>query len=465
MLALSCVKIYRMARFDTPPEKRGLLDIEDNGGGLLTAYFVPLPDKVPSSGDGESVVFKRKILELDSTESVLTIFPLDTRYWSDSFLEPKYSKITEISIHYDSKFYDLDIYEALENLPSGFTKDYNYGLGLVWEFNAIIGVIEENSECTRIELIHNGTTELVGDTFRILSSDFQQILKELDKIASRGSAAVRRVKKFEAHNFFAKALGVSPEELSFGRKPDSIWITQSVSGIEKLSTEKQKTLLETTISHAPSIAKTNPEALTKLQQDIEVVNLEQLIDSFKKEMKKNRREAYWQKFFELNIFSLQLVLGGPTIFVSPQVSIGPEERFPGNRKIADYLLHHTVTGNVNIVEIKKPSTKLLRKREYREGVFGIQGEIDEAITQVLDQALSIARNEQPTKLRLDARTGWTASSPRCFVIAGTMDELDTDEKRKSFELYRGNLSAVRLITFDEILDQMVALHSFLTASS
>lgn len=465
MLALSCVKIYRMARFGMPSEERGLLDIEDNGNGLRTAYFVTLPDMVISSENGEPVSSRQRILELDYAEGVLTIFPLDTRYWLDSFLEPKYSKITEISVPYDTKFDSFDIYEALENLPSGFVKDYEYGLGLTRECNAIIDVIEENSECTRIELIQSGATELVGDTFRILSSDFRQILTELRRVASRGSSATRRVKKFKTHNFFAETLGVPPEELSFGRKPDSIWITQSVSGIEKLSTEKQKTLLETTISHVPSIAKTNPEALTKLQRDIEVVNLEQLIDSFKKEMKKNRREAYWQKFFELNIFSLQLVLGGPTIFVSPQVSIGPEERFPGNRKIADYLLHHTVTGNVNIVEIKKPSTKLLRKREYREGVFGIQGEIDEAITQVLDQALSIAHNEQPTKLRLDARTGWTASSPRCFVIAGTMDELDTDEKRKSFELYRGNLSAVRLITFDEILDQMVALHSFLTASS
>jgi hypothetical protein len=43
----------------------------------------------------------------------------------------------------------------------------------------------------------------------------------------------------------------------------------------------------------------------------------------------------------------------------------------------------------------------MKRRPYREGVYGVQSEISEAVTQVLDHALQLIRHETDTK----ARTG------------------------------------------------------------
>jgi hypothetical protein len=43
--------------------------------------------------------------------------------------------------------------------------------------------------------------------------------------------------------------------------------------------------------------------------------------------------------------------------------------------------------------------------------------------------------------------------------------LDTPDKRKSFELYREHLAGVRLVTYDEIFEQLKALRDFLVVET
>ena len=43
-----------------------------------------------------------------------------------------------------------EVMELLEELPSGFTKDYDYGLGLAKNYRFIIEAVEELSDCTEI---------------------------------------------------------------------------------------------------------------------------------------------------------------------------------------------------------------------------------------------------------------------------------------------------------------------------
>lgn len=54
-----------------------------------------------------------------------------------------------------------------------------------------------------------------------------------------------------------------------------------------------------------------------------------------------------------------------------------------------------------------------------------------------------------------------ASQPRSFVVAGLASELDTADKKKSFDLYREHLAGIRLVTFDEIFEQLQILRTFL----
>ena len=84
------------------------------------------------------------------------------------------------------------------------------------------------------------------------------------------------------------------------------------------------------------------------------------------------------------------------------------------------------------------------------------------MTQVLDQALHLGHSEAATKKRTGDGS-WSISAPRCFVVVGRASELDTDDKRKSFELYREHLAGVRIVTYDEILEQLKILREFLAA--
>jgi hypothetical protein len=150
------------------------------------------------------------------------------------------------------------------------------------------------------------------------------------------------------------------------------------------------------------------------------------------------------------------------VFIDAQVPIGEGNNSAKGKKIADYLLRNAMTNNASLVEIKRPSTKLMKARPYREGVFGVQAEIGEAVTQVLDQALQLTRHDADTRMRT-GDSSWVSNAPRCFVVAGRASELDTDDKQKSFELYREHLAGVRLVTYDEILGQLKTLHDFLAA--
>jgi len=108
------------------------------------------------------------------------------------------------------------------------------------------------------------------------------------------------------------------------------------------------------------------------------------------------------------------------------------------------LMKNSMTNNASLVEIKKPSTKLLKRHPYRQGVFGVQSEIGEAVAQVLDQALQLTRYEDSTRARV-GDWSWASNAPRCFIVAGRLSELDNDDKKKSFELFREHLAGVRIV--------------------
>jgi hypothetical protein len=241
-------------------------------------------------------------------------------------------------------------------------------------------------------------------------------------------------------------------------------MTKVAAGEVPLNDEEQEALLSATSASAPAIAASAPAKLVRLQRDIEVVNLDQLIKAFDGALDAGNNEDWWQRFFEENVFALQLLFGGPTVFVDAQVPIGEGGNSAKGTKIADYLLKNAMTNNASLVEIKKPSTKLMKRRPYREGVYGVQSEISEAVTQVLDQALQLTRHELGTKPRTGDQS-WMSNAPRCFVVAGRASELDTADKQKSFDLYREHLSGLRLVTYDEIFGQLKTLRDFLAAEA
>lgn len=452
-----------MARFGREPGDRGTLTVRTTGRGAIQGFFVPKESPAPGTDAAGRLASGVKLIEVSPSRRRLTIYPTDTRPWSANFLGPKYSKIMKLILPADVAP-GWDAADVLEEMPSGFTKDYEYGLGLAQECDVLIDTIEEHTDCSVIRFVLSGDPKITGREFRISFTRFDALRAELARIKSRGNLGIRRVKETHVHNDLAGVLGLEPRQLSLGRLPTSKWITKVAAGEVPLSDEEQAELLAATTASAAQIASKAPAKVARLQRDIELVNLDRLIASYREALDAQHKEEWWQVFFEENVFALQLLFGGPTVFIDAQVPIGEGSNSAKGKKIADYLFKNAMTNNASLVEIKKPSTTLMKRRPYREGVYGVQAEIGEAVTQVLDQALQLTRHEADTRART-GDTPWVSNAPRCFVVAGLSSELDTDDKKKSFDLYREHLSGVRLVTYDEVLEQLSTLRDFLAAEA
>jgi hypothetical protein len=443
------------------PGDRGSLDTRTTPEGVVQGYFIPKESPRAGTEAARRLAAGVKLVEADPATSELVIYPTDTRSWDRNFLGPKYEQVTKIVLPCEVDEY-FDLTDTLEALPSGLTKDYEYGLGLAQECDPIVDLIEKSTRCTTIELVGSGEPSVAGPVFRLSYNRLAALRAELARIKARGNNGIRRVKEAFVHNDLAPALGLDPKAYSLGRHPTSQWITRVAGGEEPLNDEEQDALLAATTASAAQIAARKPARMSRLQRDIEVVNLDQLITSYEKALDAEHNEHWWQSFFEENIFALQLLFGGPTVFIDSQVPIGEGDNSPKGKKIADYLLMNAMTSNASLVEIKTPSTQLLKRNPYRAGVYGVHSEISQAVTQVLDQALQLTRHEVYTKPRTN-NWSWVSNAPRSFVVAGRACELDSPDKRKSFDLYREHLSGVRVVAYDEILEQLKTLRDFLAS--
>jgi Domain of unknown function (DUF4263) len=169
-------------------------------------------------------------------------------------------------------------------------------------------------------------------------------------------------------------------------------------------------------------------------------------------------EPQWQAFFERNpwIFGhgLNYVFLEKTGRKLEAVTTGSTFDHPGKRTDALLRTRAAVSQYV-LVEIKKSSTLLLRKDSYRPGCWSISDEISGAVSQIQKTVFEFAREHFRDDLK-DENGRHTSSivyavEPRCFLVVGTLEQLaDHDDKITCFELYRKNMKAPEILTFDEL---------------
>lgn len=471
-----------MARFGNDQTNIGRLDVRTVGeGGRVVAFFVPT--KLPHE---ESSARRRldegvKLVEFDAETGILKIHPINTLPGHDDYLGPKYERVRTLTLdvalldNYSPGLpdpylgdhdgdYQPDFELIFEALPHGFVKDFNYGLGLLMHLNRLIRLIEDNTQCNEITFEEGSNATVDGSKFHLGLARFADIWAEIRRINDRGNRAAGRVKDVFVHNNLAAALALSHEDYSLGRHPDSRVIAKAADGITELSDVERESLVDAVTSESAAIAAGSPQKFQQLKRDIELVSLDRLIEAYAEALEQGKAEPYWQAFFDDNAFALQQVFGAPMVSVRSGASVGGRGLSGSGDKIADYLFKNSLTNNVALVEIKKPTTQLLEAREYRQGVFGPSKELNGAVSQVLDQAYNLTRNL--TNLKESSRQ-WDLESyaVSCFVVAGRTPSASDPARQKSFELYRANSRSVTIVTYDEILERLRLLRDFLTPAS
>ncbi len=472
----------------------------------VEVYFVPPPILLAERGinpdDAES--YKKKLIEVDSSSGRVSIYPINTTSQGDDFLKPKYKNIKKITLSDGTPVlsesgdeinlkggyvrsvtfgktqpidHEIDeqaissspdseeqIMKILESLPSAFTKDYDYGLGLAKPYRFIVEAIEDLTNCTEIEISEDCKTEADEEKgiFHINSSDFETIRKMLNATTRLGQVAGRTVKSTESYNFFAEKLCQKTITLNMGRHRFRKLFTSAIHNDKSnLSDAEQEELVDTVIRNVKSISDRKPERLIRLQNDLELVNLDSFIDQFRSMLDSNLVEPKWQKFFDMNPLVLSLAFGYPIIKIGQQASVGGRKLFGGGEKITDFLVKNKSTNNIALVEIKTPHSKLVDK-EFRTGVYSPSRVLSEGIVQALDQRFQLQREIFGIKDKsniYDIETYFV----QCCLVIGTIPE--EDDAKKSFELIRANSKDIQIVTFDELLEKLVQLRELLAPSN
>ena len=195
-------RLYRAPSENSDP---GRLVIETRCKCCFDVFYIPSKERLEESGLAPDSPIERrvKLLQIDCDTRIVTIFPTITRAYYDNFLKPKYEQIERITIEGWEDPYskwaawedsDLennellsitedDVVAFLERLPSGFMRDYDYGLGLTRRYRFIVRTAEELSGCTEIVISPYNQTEIDEEKriFYISFDDFNTIRKSIDR--------------------------------------------------------------------------------------------------------------------------------------------------------------------------------------------------------------------------------------------------------------------------------------------
>ena len=457
------------------PVRDGTLEVDQIDSTRVDVFFVPPDHSLTAAGldPKKARSYRTKLLEINGKDPSIIIQPISTFGDKDDFLKSKYGKIERIVLE-DTGFmfpeFDdtvpstLDeILAILEDLPPAFTKDYAFGLGLAKPYRFIIDAVDELTDCTEIVITSKRDTGPASNEkrFYISKKDFELARRSMNSIGNLAQTAVRAVRGAVAHNILAERLGIDLVEPQVGRHPYRKLFTAVSQGKEELSDDEQAAILNAMSNHAAEIAEAQPETLAKLRGDIELVTLEKLIQQYETMLGQKLAEDRWQAFFNENPFILNMAFGYPVIKVRDQASVGGRKLTGGGEKITDFLVKNSLTNNTAVFEIKTPHTRVLNKTPFRDGVFTPSSDLSGSMNQALDQKYQFQKQIAQIKDNTRLYDIETYAVHCCLVVGRTPDG---DDRKKSFELFRRNSKDVEIVTFDELLEKLKQLRTFLRAA-
>lgn len=201
------------------------------------------------------------------------------------------------------------------------------------------------------------------------------------------------------------------------------------------------------------LVQSNPDIATRLANSKLKEDREGVLERFETMLNDDTlSENDWQDFFEENTWIFGYGLRYQILrIVQTQPNFGGAAVDGRGDQRGDYLTAtEAETKFTCLVEIKKPSTKLLRNEEYRNGAWGASKELAGAISQVqincAQWEITGARTEQNREQLENINT----ISPRGIVVIGKTDELEIWDKRNSFERFRREIHNPEIITYDEL---------------
>lgn len=425
-----------------------------DGGDCVEVYA---HDLAAQGGDTEKK--PQTVLLARVTEGALTMFPLVSASYRPEFLASKYGKLSKITIQADENepwwlpesISDFD--SMLESLPTGFGRHAKYGLGFKWEYRLIAHAILEMHDITElvIEAGDGATIEL--PKFRLGIDRFKAIKRSLDSIARRSRVQSLRDRQLLAFNELLHVADPNQFERRFAKvRPGEIYELVTLGGRgQDRSAADRHAVLTVIRDDAAKIATEQLSQLSELKSVIEQVTLKELIAKIEIMFAKDLPEPRWQAFFKANPFVIGLAFPHPVIMIQDQAHVGGTMLCGAGESIVDFLFAQRFTGSLALVEIKRPSTKLVDAKTFRGDLHAPHKDLTSAMAQVLDQRFQLLNNFA-AKSHAPELKDTHVSAVNCIVIAGKVPA--TIQEKRSLDLFRHSSKDVVVVTFDELLEKL-----------
>ena len=202
------------------------------------------------------------------------------------------------------------------------------------------------------------------------------------------------------------------------------------------------------------LVESDPDLATKLSYAQIQASRKIELDKFEYALSKDYDESYWQRLLSEDdwIFGYGLSYYCLTM-LNEQVLVGGKDIMNRNGQVVDFLAASEGQARyVVLVEIKKPSTSLLG-RQCRNHAFPISSDLAEAVAQVQGYIEAWGTNTTRERYNYEQENNLTTAKPKGILVVGNSSELDSTDKKRSFELFRKGLNQVDIITYDELLQR------------
>lgn len=400
---------------------------------------------------------RKMLVEINLLTNTAFVYPTNTIENSTFFLEPKYEKnILEFAengnimpfeghrgIYLQFEGYNVEINkndnndDAIYGLPKGFTQTIKFGLGLEKKYKVIVSTLSRYfKECEKIIISKTRPTEIANKSFVINDEDFDMIRRGIDR----------------NNDLYQKESMEAKESLVY----DTLLHGLNSERYPTLKREPQKDIIYKILKNTDfkKISQGDKQSLSKLKDNTDLSYLTILVTEFENKLRAKHTEATYQTFFEENPLLLTLISGSPYVQFKNQAYVGGKSFDNSNGQYPDFLQKHKITNNTFIIEIKTPHTNLLEKTPYRKtGVYVASKDLSGAISQLLTQKHRLETEIASLIMNSEDREV-EAYNVQGLIIIGQLSELEEKDMKRSFELYRNNQKNLRVITYDECLEQL-----------
>ncbi len=359
--------------------------------------------------------------------------PLEVHYPFKKDGGPKYKYIKSVEFHNISP-----------SLIKGVLKSPKMGLGFTRYLSPVVYELEKFENIQKIIISKNDQSYFDKKSITFNICDLEKMFRCLKPFKDVQSSKL----KTTSNNLLSEIFPEKIKEVghSYTKNELGIFIRENKLTPDELS-EKD---VESVISLIPKNISTE-KVFFQAEEKINFIKLNKIKEDFNKLLNQktdtSKLEEKCQQFFKKNSWVLSNILSVPVAILKDKAYVGGKDYKDTGGRIADFLYSNKFTKNVCVIEIKTPLKKIIdAKTPYRKpDVFSLGKELTGGIVQVLDQK----DNLQKDFYKLSQGDEFKSFNPKVLLVIGRISSL-TSEQLKSFELFRGNIKDVEVVTFDEL---------------